>query len=475
MRRIAILTVCLFLLFSVAVTAAPAKNTADDIYVLPTGKISDKVTYHGEQAEPVFERGANDEKAVVLHGTDYLTVDLSEMQAPFTLSAWVNWQGNAADQRIFSLVKADSENYLSVSPFTDTAVVGKAAAGGVTILTSCFKEAFLRENYYNPTIAGVSDALRKHQWHHIAFTVNETDVTLYIDGVCWKTVTLPFTYTELGADTLYIGSASNGTNGFVGMLQAFTMHKTALDATTVAHMAQGIAAEDTESPVTVGKYAAATLPTADMLQQTKEVTLSEKGEATFAAVPTAFWENPQIATGQTVSGTLTIRNKSNNLVNLQLAEIVLPAADTPAYRYLSEIHVTVMQNDTVLYEGPYTALRAEALSWRWQQMPNDRQFMYTIALSRPFSSVAETVDTAVEWKWETAFLPMNQNPLRGVQSTAWLLIALAASAVAVGFSAYWAIVRRPRRMFTVWDAVAEKVLSLFGKTNKTTKQENQDE
>ncbi len=459
-RRITTLLVCLLILFSMSVTAAPA---TDDIYILPKGRLSAEVSYHGEHAEPVFEQGVNEEKALVLDGTEYLTVDISELQAPFTLSTWVNWQGQAADQRIFSFVKTDSENYLSVSPFTDIAVVGKPAANGFTLLTSCFKEEFLRENYYNPTIDGVSDALPKNTWHHIAFTVNETAVTIYIDGVAWKTVNLPFAYTELGADILYIGSANNGFNGFVGMLQAFTLHKTELDATTIARMAQGIADDDTETPVSVGAYAAATLPTADMLQQTKEITLTANGEATFAASSPAFWEKPQIATGQTVRGTLTVQNKSNNPANLQLAEIVLPAADTPAYRYLSEICVTVAQGDTLLYEGPYTALQASSLAWRWQPMPNDRQFTYTITLSRPFSSVAEAVDTTVLWNWETALLPMHKNPIHGIQTDVWLLIVLAVSAIAAGFSIYWAIVRRPRRIFTVWDTVAQRIRSLFRK------------
>ncbi len=442
MRRVTAFAICLMLAFSVAVSAAPETDTAQDIYLLTDGAIFKAFTYHGE-GEPLIEAGKNGEQAVTLRGTEYLTADISELQVPFTVSTWVNRQGETADQRIFSLVKQGGENYLSISPLVNTAAVGKPAANGFTLLTSCFKEQFLQENYYNPSADGVTDALPKNSWHHIAFTVNESEIAVFVDGVNWKTVTLPFTYAELRADTLYVGSAADGKNGFVGQIQAFTVHTTPLDATAVARIAQEIPAEDTESTVSVGKYAAATLPAAETLQQTKSVAITANGESVFTDTTPAFWENPQVATGQTVTGTLTVENKSNTAVNLQLTEIVLPEKDTPAYRYLSEIHVTVMQDATLLYEGPYTQLQASALAWRWQQLPNDRQFVYTITLSRPFSSTVQTAEIAVPWQWETSLPPMAQNPLRGVQTTGWLLIVLAVSAVLVGVSAYWAIAHRP--------------------------------
>ena len=463
MRRITAFAICLFLILSIVVTAAPADTSADTIYIRADGTVAKTVTYHGEEKKPAFVTGRNNGEAVVLSGTDYLTADIAELQAPFTLSAWVNWQDKAADQRIFSLVKDNSENYLALSPFTDTAVVGKPAANGVTILTSCFKEQFIRENYYHPTIAGVTDALTADTWHYVAFTVTENAVTVYIDGAQWQTVTLPFTYTELGADTLYIGSAVNGANGFVGQLQAFTVHTEALDAAVIARTARDIPEDDPSPAITASNYADATLPDATALQQEKAVIVTEKGEATFAAVSPAFWENPQVATGQTIRGTLTVKNSSNNPISLQLTDIVLPEADTPAYRYLSEINVTIMQDTTVLFDGPYTTLNAGAVGWQWPQIPNRRQFVYTIILSRPFSSTVRTVETAVQWEWETALFPIQENPLRGIPTAGWLLIVLALSAVAVGFSAYWAIVRRPCRMFTVWDTVAQKVRYVFTK------------
>ncbi len=464
MRRIAVFAICLTLAFSVAVTAAPQTDTAQDIYLLTEGAVSQEFTYHGE-GEPLFVTGRNNEQAVALRGTEYLTADISALQTPFTLSAWVNWQGDTADQRIFSLLKQDSENYLSLSPLVNTAAAGKPAVNGVTLLTSCSKEQLLQENYYNPAAEGVTDALPKNSWHHIAFTVNENDVTVYIDGVNWKTVTLPFAYAELEADTLSIGE-----NGFIGQIQAFTVHTTPLDAAAVARMAQGISTDDTAPAVSVGSYAPATLPSAEMLHQTKSVAITANGDAVFADATSAFWEMPQVATGQTVTGTLTVENKSHNLVNLQLADIVLPAKDTPAYRYLSEVRVTIMQDSALLYTGPYTQLQANSLAWKWKDLPNDRQFTYTITLSRPFSSVAETVQTTVLWKWETSLMPTTQNPLHGVDTAGWLLIVLAVSAIAVSFSTYWAIVRRPRRIFTVWDSVANKIKSFFVKRSKTDKE-----
>lgn len=469
MRRITVFVICLLLICSVTVTAAPAESPADTIYIPSEGNLPKQVTYHGDEKEPALESGRNGGQTVTLNGTDYLTVDIADLQAPFTLSAWVNWQGDTADQRIFSLVKQDSENYLSLSPFTDTAVVGKSAANGVTLLTSCFKdEQFIRENYYHPSAAGVTDALKRNLWYHIAFTVTETSVTVYIDGVNWQTVTLPFSYAELGADTLYIGSAADGNNGFTGQVQAFTLHGEVLDAATIARKAKNIPDSDTETTVNAGTYAAAILPAAESLQQEKTIVLTDDNTAGFSTATTAFFENPQIATGQTVSGTLTVQNRSGNPVSLQLYQIVLPAEDTAAYQYLSEIHVTIMQESTLLFDGPYTALDAGALGWYWQQLPNNRRCTYTIILSRPFSSVVPTEQISVNWVWETSLFPMTKNPLGGNRTAVWLLLLLAVSAVAAGFSAYWAIIRRPRRIFTVWDTAAKKVHSIFTKDTSRT-------
>jgi len=434
--------------------AAPAQTDSTEIYIQPEGLLPDTVTYHGENEQAAFTKGTANGKAMTFSGTEYLTADITEVSAPFTLTAWVNWQGNTTGERIFTLLKSNSENYISLSPWTDTAVVGGAAANGVTLLTSCFKEQFLRENYFYPAAAGVSDALKKDTWHHIAVTVEETAVCVYIDGVLWKAVNLPFSYTELGADTLYIGSAAEGNHGFKGGIQEFTLHTPAKDAVGIAQMYVGTTPEDTETVTQPGSYAAAVLPDAASLQQTRTVTLDANGGAVFSQNTAAFWEHPQIATGQTISGTLTLQNKSGVPVSLKLSDVALPAQDTPAYQYLSEIKITVMQDTTLLYDGAYTSLLASSLSFNWPQLPNEREFTYTVTLSRPFSATTPVADAAVVWKWETATFPINENPLKGIPQSGWLIILLCVSAVAVGFSFYWAVIRRPRRIFTFWDTVA---------------------
>lgn len=456
MRRIVALTLAVLSICVLTVSAAPKKpKITAETYILPDAFLAETATYHGDGAEPAFEKGTNDGKAMRFDGTEYLTVDISALAAPYTLTAWVNWQGTTPEQRIFTVQKTASENYLSLSPWTDTAVVGGAAANGVTLLTSCYKEQFLRENYFNPTAKGVSDTLVKNNWYHIAVAVAENTVTVYIDGVEWKTVTLPFAYAELGADTLYIGAAADGNNRFVGFIQEATMYSDLLDATAVARLAANAAFDDDTVPVTTGKYAATpALPAESSLAQVKSVILDANQTATFTDTTPAFWENPQLASGQTVSGTLTVQNKSGNPVSLKLDTIQKPAHDTPAYQYLSEINVTVVQGDEVLYDGAYTALLASHLSLYWPQLANEREHTYTITLSRPFSATAAVVDVPVTWEWETAFFPVNENPLKGIPQSGWLIILLCVSAVAVGFSFYWAVVRRPRRIFTVWDKVA---------------------
>lgn len=459
MRRILALATALILLCALTVAAAPKKQAAPtaETYILPKGLLADTATYNGEKEQAAFDKGYHGNQAMRFESAEYLTVDVSTLAVPFTFSAWVNWQGTTPDQRIFTFQKTGSENYLSLSPWTDTAVVGGATANGVTLLTSCFKEQFLRENYFYPSTAGVSDTLPKIGWHHVAMTVTADAVAVYIDGVEWKAVTLPFTYEELGADTLYIGAAAEGNNRFVGSMQEVALYDSALDAVGIARLAQGAAPNDETIVVEPKKYAPAALPQADTLFQVKTVTVDANGKASFAAASAAFWENPQIASGQTVTGTLTVQNKCESPISLQLTDIVMPAADTAAYQYLSEIKVTIKQDNLLLYDGAYTGLSAEYLSFKWVQMPLDREYTYAITLSRPFASTAETVDTAVDWQWQTELFAFKDNPIKGIPQSGWLLIALSLSAVAVGFSLYWAVIRRPRRIFTVWDSVAEAI------------------
>ena len=469
MKRVIALALCLLCIFSVTVVAAPVRAPrAAEVYILTDGTLSDKATYVGKEETPAWEDGKNGQLAMLFDGNCYITADVADLTAPFTITTWVKWQGDTADQRLFTLQKKGSENYLSLSPWTDTAVVGKPIANGVTVLTSCYKDEFIRENYYNPAMAGVKDALKANTWHHIAFAVDESTVTLYIDGVNWKSFTLPYAYDELGADTLYIGNSGNGANGFNGNIQAFALYTSVLKPELIAQMANRTTVVDDEETPLVSIYAAATLPSVESLQQEKSATLNTNNEIAFTTNAAAFWECPQIATGQTISGNLIVQNKSGNTVNMQLSQIIFPEAGTPAYQYLSEIKITVMQGDTLLYDGPYTELRAAVLAMRWQQLPSDRSFSYTVTLSRPFTSTTPVVDAMVDWQWSASLFPITRNPLQTAQNNGWLLVVLAASAVAVGFSLYWAIVRRPRRMFTIWDTMAQKVKSLFKKQEKDT-------
>lgn len=80
----------------------------------------------------------------------------------------------------------------------------------------------------------------------------------------------------------------------------------------------------------------------------------------------AFWEYPQLAPGQTMTGRLTLVNRSGDTAVMRLDGMILPYDDPEALAYLNAVSIRIAQGDKVLYEGPYVRI---ADGWKAVEFP----------------------------------------------------------------------------------------------------------
>lgn len=424
-------------------------------------ELPDGAIIHGN--EPQWTDGRNGGKALLFDGdTNYIEVDIQKQTAPFTLSMWVNWQANihaenADGQRLFTICKQNTENGLSMTPWLIRETENGDIINGIALFSAYFKDRWQLEDMYYPTTTAISNMLSTNTWHHIAVTVNGSTVIVYIDGIQWMQKTLPFTYADLGADTLLIGSAGNSICLFKGLMEDVQLFENALTPAQIVRLSKDIDPFDATVTETPYIYTPAPLPETIVTEQTYRVisAVEENGVSGIVEVTPggAFWESPVLSGGQNVTCTLLVENKSKHLTSMSLKNISLPAKGTPAWNYLSEIHVTVSSVSDVIYSGPYTDMTAAALQMQFDKLAYGRYYTYTITLSRDLTAKAEYTATSVPWEFTAETVPAAQNALPGEKPLIWLLILLPLSAVAVGFSLYWAVVKKRRRIFTVWDTL----------------------
>lgn len=508
MRRIAAFTFALLLVLTIAVSAttAPAGTTlpadttsgmtadtttdtsADTTAATTTAPTTAKPTeprvesenYTVEQLpkgaafvgnDATWVDGRAGGRALQFDGTtNYMEIDIESMEAPFTLSMWVNWQADiekdeAQGQRLFTFQQKHTENSLSMTPWlyrvpTDNAAT-EEAVNGIAVLASCYKDQWFRQEIYYPAAASISTTLPVNSWHHIAVTVEQSAVTVYIDGMQWKRETLSFAYADLKADLLLIGGAGNGTHLFQGLMEDVQLFESALTAVQVARLAANADPFDATVSVTPQQYAPAPMPENAVTEQTQSAMtlIDENGMVnTMVATPEqAFWEAPVLSGGQSLSGTLTVENKSKHIADMQLESIALPAQGTPAWEYLSDIHITVSNGQETLYSGPYTGITTEALKMQFAQTTYGRSYTYTITMSRPLMATAAYTAVSVPWTFVSTAHAAADSALPDEKPLTWLLILLPLSAAMVGFSFYWAMVRPDRRIFAVWDTLAARI------------------
>ena len=205
--------------------------------------------------------GKNGKTAPRFDGTLYMRGDFRERQTPFTLSFFVNWQADLSDaqtaaQHLFSVKLQNGEDGLFCLPDAKETMENGDVINGLLLRAVCYdKSGWQRQSFYYPAAYAVSNALPAFTWHHIAFVAEERRVTLYLDGLLWKTAELSFDYSAMKADTLLIGANDTASVRFTGLMQDMRLYDGVLTAEQVCRLAKDADPFDATVAVTPASYA----------------------------------------------------------------------------------------------------------------------------------------------------------------------------------------------------------------------------
>lgn len=446
-------------------TARPMEPRIPSIrYMQPGVPWGKDITWYQADAPLPFEKlpwtaGRGDGKALQFDGKSYAAISLQKPTAPFTLSFWVNWQADitaeeALDQHLFTVLRNTTENAVFCTPLASRTTLTGETANGILLSGTChLKTGWQRHEICYPAAGVISNALPMGSWHHFAVTFDAQTVAVYIDGVLWKSAALGFTFADMQADTLLIGAGINGTCRFTGCMQDFQWYTGLLTPSQICRLAQDADPFDPAVAVSPQQYVPAAVPATLITEKTYYAVTDVNGTAMAASTDVqAFWEAPQIGAGQSITGTLTVENKSKHQVQMQLETITLPEKNTAAWQYLSQLHITVMADSRLLYSGPYTGITAAALKMDYADMGYSRRVDYAVVISRSFDAQGAVVPVSVPWNFTCAIRNIPSDQPAEPRSVG-LLIVLFLSAALVIASVYWAVVRRERVFFTVWNTV----------------------
>ena len=218
--------------------------------------------FHGGQSVAV---DALDWSGVGVHGqalrldgqTDYLEYT-GAAAASKTLSGavWVNWQGSATEdaageigQRLWTLYR-DEKNYFSVSLRGYYDNIKEVEGGVVFRIDGVYMEYVLsgvmgrQIKAYNPTTGDVNYAIPKDVWTHLAFTLDEDTMRLYVNGRQWFEEDLSGV-AELDATCLRLGGALGDGPTLNAIVDDAALFTQVLDPESIRTLSQGAALDFT--------------------------------------------------------------------------------------------------------------------------------------------------------------------------------------------------------------------------------------
>lgn len=415
-----------------------------------------------DYANAHFEDGRNGKKALRFDGTQYMLVDMRNREVPFTLSFFVNWQADlsaeeAAGQYLFSVKLKDAEDGLFCLPCAKDTAENGDIINGLLLSAVCYqKDGWQRQSFYYPAARTVSNGLPVYTWHHIAFVAEQRSVSLYLDGLLWKTVELDFDYSALKADSLLIGANDTVSARFTGLMQDLRLYDGALTAEQVCRLAQDADPFDPTVTVTPRTYAPIAAKEV-FLEKTYTAQTADGKTAIAPSTDLAFWEAPQVDAGQSITGTLTIENRSKHTVNMALTAVTLPEKGTAAWDYLATLQLTVQKDGETLFAGPYVEVAAKLPSIAATDMSYSRRVQYTVTLSRGFAQAGGVVAVNVPWEMTVTLADAKgRQPQEGRHVALLVILLLSAAALIAGV--YCAVEKRDCPFFTVWNTVWEKHL-----------------
>lgn len=177
-------------------------------------------------------------KALQLDGiTQHLRLATAEVKklSAFTFSAWVNWKGNtgAKQQRLLSVYK--NENHcLLLSPHNQDDAL---QLNGIQLTLEDPQVEPL--SLHHKVSANTSSALAVNEWHHVAVTLSDTRLALYIDGVVYAEHAFQnFEVDEMDPYRFVIGSEFEGDAQFNGLIDEALLYTEVLDDHQIALLAE---------------------------------------------------------------------------------------------------------------------------------------------------------------------------------------------------------------------------------------------
>lgn len=264
-RRSVWLVTVLLVLFSAL--AMPAAAETPSYISLVSDRYSDlEDVYYCEGKDTVkrkpmdftWKDGRNGQDALVLNGYDqYIRLATAQVKqlTSFTFASWVRWDGESADTL---LTFYRNENYcLTVS------MRGQNETDGLSVRFVLPDREPIVLTKTAPE--GSTFAIAKNTWYHIAVSVSETELTVYVNGVRYLSQAIDVDFEAMRLDKLRIGTGLTPKPAMHTAFQNTRLYTSVLTAEQVALLAQD---KELNSGETVTTGTLATRPTDPVTQAT---------------------------------------------------------------------------------------------------------------------------------------------------------------------------------------------------------------
>lgn len=248
LRRFGILITILLFLFSFSVLAEPTTETQPNRMVMVSDNEEiDKETYYYDGKVKVktdafnWIDGYNGKKAVSLNGkSQYLRLATAQTRdlRSLTFSSWVYWRGNRStgtvdNQKLLTWYRNESY-FFSVSVHASDPEKGLDG-----ICLELGDPSMETITLFKPVDEHHSTALYANEWHHIAVTVSDNAIALYVDGVCFLSEEINVDLAAMDLRTLKVGAGFENEPYFNGALQDTFLYDTVLTDNQILLLAQG--------------------------------------------------------------------------------------------------------------------------------------------------------------------------------------------------------------------------------------------
>ncbi len=331
---------------------------------------------------PVYATGrASQYSAMKFDGNNFLRLSTAVgSHNTITVAAWVNWTGSSSNERIFEFAK-DENNYFCLTP------------SGATICVNG-----------TSTAATLPSTLGSNAWHHIAVTIDSSNMRLYVDGTqqAQKSCRQNPTAFQPFLNAIGAGQASNAEN-FNGLIDNFHVYNYAMSASEISTL-KGEAEDTSNKPVVESDEPVVT-------DYVKNPYFDEDKTSWYTNETNVSWGNNAIATnqGNDITGKFyelyggdgftggiyqTIENIPNGVYELKAAvfrDQLIASSDADAVFLYANDEETVVNTATPTYmkvlvevtDGTLTiGIKQTVATYRWMGIDNVSLTYYgDIALS----------------------------------------------------------------------------------------------